>query len=186
MIVLNTPLKEVDIQKLRAGDKVRLKGIVYTARDKAHERMAELVEAGKELPFDPRDQVIYYAGPAPARPGKVIGSVGPTTSSRMDIYTPLLLDRGLKGMIGKGKRSNQVREAIKKHKAIYFAATGGAAAFLSQRVVQAEVYAFEDFGPEAIYKLELKDFPVIVAIDSHGHDLFEEARLKFLRIPKNC
>jgi len=175
MIVLNTPLDEEKIKRLKIGDKISLSGLIYTARDKAHQRMADLIREGKSLPFDPQDQVIYYAGPTPVRPGRVIGSIGPTTSKRMDVYTLLLLERGLKGMIGKGKRSQEVKSAIKKYGAVYFAATGGAAALLSQHVIKAEVFAFEDLGPEAIHKLEVKDFPVIVAIDSKGCDLHHSA-----------
>ncbi len=181
MVLLHTPLKQVDIEKLKVGDRVALDGIVYTARDKAHERMAYFLRTGKKLPFNPKGQVIFYAGPAPAKPGRTIGSVGPTTSSRMDTFTPLLLEQGLKGMIGKGDRSERVKEAIREYKAVYFVATGGAAALLSQYVVQAGVYAFEDLGPEAIYRLEVKDFPVIVAIDSSGRDLFQEALQEFKR-----
>lgn len=175
MVVLNTPLDEEKIKQLKVGDKINISGLIYTARDKAHQRMADLIREGKSLPFDPQDQVIYYAGPAPARPGRVIGSIGPTTSKRMDAYTLFLLERGLKGMIGKGKRSQEVKSAIKKYGAIYFAATGGAAALLSQHVVTAEIFAFEDLGSEAIHKLEVKNFPVIVAIDSRGRDLYHSA-----------
>ena len=179
MVHIKTPLKSSDVEKLRAGERVSISGSIFTARDKAHQRLADLLRNGKELPFDLRDQVIYYAGPAPARPGKIIGSVGPTTSGRMDAYTPLLLEYGLKGMIGKGDRSEDVVAAIKDHKAVYFAATGGAAALLSRYVVEAEVIAFEDLGPEAIYKLGVENFPVVVAIDSSGHDLYKEAPRKF-------
>ncbi len=181
MISLKTPLREIDIEKLTVEDKVLLSGTIYTARDKAHQRMELLLKKGEELPFDPRGQVIFYAGPAPAKPGRVIGSIGPTTSKRMDAYTPFLLEKGLKGMIGKGDRSGEVRKALKRHKAVYFAAIGGAAALLSQYVVQAQVHAFEDLGPEAIYRLTVKNFPVVVAIDSSGRDLFREVLLKFKR-----
>jgi len=179
LIQINTPLKSSDIEKLKAGERAAISGFIFTARDRAHQRMAEFLKEGKKLPFDPRDQIIYYAGPAPAKPGKTIGSVGPTTSGRMDAYTPLLLEHGLKGMIGKGDRSEEVIEAIKNHKAVYFAATGGAAALLSRYVVEAEVIAFEDLGSEAIYKLRVENFPVIVAIDSSGHDTYKEAPQKF-------
>jgi fumarate hydratase subunit beta len=179
MVIVETPLKGADVEKLKVGDRVVLNGFIYTARDKTHQRIADFLKTAKKLPFDPEGQVIFYTGPTPAKPGRIIGSIGPTTSGRMDAYTPLLLEQGLKGMIGKGDRSEEVRKAIKNHKAIYFAATGGAAALLSQYVVQAEVYAFEDLGPEAIYKLEVKNFPVIVAIDSSGRDLYKEAQLKF-------
>lgn len=176
---LQTPLRETDIEQLNTGDKATITGIIYTARDKAHQRMIQLLKEGKKLPFDLKGQIIYYAGPAPAKPGKVIGSVGPTTSRRMDIYTPQLLEQGLKGMIGKGNRSEQTRKAIKDNKAVYLATTGGAAALLSQHVTQARVLAFEDLGPEAIYELWVENFPVIVAIDSSGKNLFQEAHLKY-------
>jgi len=174
-VILNTPLDEEKARQLKVGDKIGISGLIYTARDKAHQRLAGLMQDGKPLPFDPQDQIIFYAGPAPSRPGKVIGSIGPTTSKRMDAYTLLLLERGLKGMIGKGKRSQEIKSAIKEYGAVYFAATGGAAALLSQHVVKAEVFAFKDLGPEAIHRLEVKDFPVIVAIDSQGHDLYHSA-----------
>lgn len=172
-IRIQTPLSDEQIAALHAGDRVMLSGTVYTARDAAHKRLFDLLKAGQDLPFDLRGQVIYYVGPAPAPPGKVIGSAGPTTSSRMDAYTPLLIAHGLKGMIGKGKRSSEVKEAIRTYKAVYFAATGGAGALLAQKVKSAEIIAYEDLGPEAIYRLVVEDFPLIVINDIYGADLYE-------------
>ncbi|MDO8446940.1 MAG: Fe-S-containing hydro-lyase [Deltaproteobacteria bacterium] len=172
---LKTPLNGKEIANLKTGEQISLSGVIYTARDAAHRRMIEAVEKGEALPIDIRGQVIYYVGPTPAKPGQVIGSAGPTTSSRMDAYTPRLLEAGLKGMIGKGKRSPEVKEAIKKHRAVYFAAAGGAGALLSKRIKKAEIVAYEDLGPEAIYRFEVKDFPVVVVNDIYGNDLYEEA-----------
>jgi len=170
---IETPLIEEIIESLKAGDMVLINGYVYTARDAAHKRLVELITNDAPLPFDIKGQVIYYVGPTPAPPGRVIGSAGPTTSSRMDSYTPLLLSLGLKGMIGKGQRSEEVRQAIQKYKAVYFLATGGAGALLSRHIVSAEEIAFPELGPESVKKLLLKDFPVIVAIDCHGGDIFK-------------
>jgi fumarate hydratase subunit beta len=170
---IETPLTEETIESLKAGDMVLINGYVYTARDAAHKRLVELINDDAPLPFNIKGQVIYYVGPTPAPPGRVIGSAGPTTSSRMDSYTPLLLSLGLKGMIGKGQRSEQVRQAIQKYKAVYFLATGGAGALLSRHIVSAEEIAFPELGPESVKKLLLKDFPVIVAIDCHGGDIFK-------------
>lgn len=175
-IKLKTPLQDSDLEKLKIGDKVLLTGVIYTGRDSAHKRLLELLEEGKELPIDIKGQVIYYVGPAPAKPGLVIGPAGPTTSYRMDPYTPLLLEHGLKGMIGKGNRGKDVVEAIKKYKAVYFAAVGGAAALISRSIKKAEVVAYEDLGTEAIRRLEVEDFPVVVANDVHGNDLYEEGK----------
>lgn len=172
---LKLPLSDKDIADLKTGEQLFLSGVIYTGRDAAHKRMVEGMERGEPLPIDIRGQVIYYVGPTPAKPGQVIGSAGPTTSSRMDAYTPRLLEAGLKGMIGKGKRSPEVREAIKRFKAVYFAAAGGAGALLSKRVKKAEVVAYEDLGPEAIYRLDVEVFPVIVVNDIYGNDLYEEA-----------
>lgn len=172
-IKIETPLTDEVIKDLKAGDMVFINGYVYTARDAAHKRLIELININTPLPFDLKGQIIYYVGPTPAPPGKVIGSAGPTTSSRMDSYTPLLLSLGLKGMIGKGQRSKEVKEAIKNYKAIYFLATGGAGALLSKHIISAEEIAFSDLGTESIKKLLLKDFPVFVAIDSYGGDIFE-------------
>ena len=165
--------------ELRAGDEVLLNGVIYVARDQAHRRMIEAIDKGEELPFDIRGQVIYYMGPSPARPGQVIGSAGPTTSGRMDRYTPKLLEMGLKGMIGKGMRSREVKEAIKKYKAVYFAAIGGAGALISKSIKSSEVIAYEDLGPEAVRKLYVEDFPVVVINDAYGGDLYEEGKAKY-------
>lgn len=176
---IKAPLSKEDAVSLRAGDYVYLSGTIYTARDAAHKRMYEALAAGEELPVDMRGNVIYYMGPSPAREGRPIGSAGPTTSSRMDKYTPQLLDLGLCGMIGKGKRSDAVREAIVRNQSVYFAAVGGAGALLSRSIVASEVIAYDDLGTEAIRKLEVKDFPVIVVIDSEGNNLYETAVLAY-------
>ena len=165
-----------DARSLRAGDCVSLTGTIYTARDAAHKRMQEALDAGKELPIDIRGNVIYYMGPSPAREGRPIGSAGPTTAGRMDKYTPRLLDLGLGAMIGKGKRSQAVTDAIVRNGSVYFAALGGAGALLSKRILSSEVVAYEDLGTEAIRKLTVKDFPVVVAIDSEGNDLFKNEK----------
>lgn len=172
---MKVPISKEDAADLKAGDYVYLTGTVYTARDAAHKRMQETLDRGEELPFDVKGNMIYYMGPSPARSGRVIGSAGPTTSSRMDKYTPELLDLGLGGMIGKGKRSQAVIDAIVRNGAVYFAAVGGAGALLSQRIVSSQDIAYEDLGTEAIRKLEVKDFPVIVVIDSKGNNLYETA-----------
>ena len=180
-IRLKTPLSHRDLERLKSGDRVLISGVVYTGRDAAHKRLFDLLKAGKDLPFDMEGQTIYYVGPTPARPGQVLGSAGPTTSYRMDAYAPTLIERGLKGMIGKGMRSDAVKEAIKKHKAVYFAATGGAGALLAKRVKKAQIVAYEDLGPEAIRKLEVEDLPVIVINDIRGNDLYLEGEKKFKR-----
>lgn len=174
-----TPLTDEIIKDLRCGDIVEITGVIYTARDAAHKRLVELIKEGKELPFDIKGAVIYYVGPTPAKPGEVIGSAGPTTSYRMDPYAPFLLERGLKGMIGKGKRSKEVRDAIVKYKGIYFASTGGAAALLAKHIKSAEIIAYEDLGPEAIRKLYVENFPAIVVNDIYGNDLYEEGVKKY-------
>ncbi|MCE5340370.1 MAG: Fe-S-containing hydro-lyase [Planctomycetaceae bacterium] len=176
MIKINTPLTDDIVRTLKAGDEVAISGMIYTARDAAHKRLCELIAQGKELPVSLAGQVIYFVGPTPARPGKVIGSAGPTTSARMDKFSPMLLDAGLKGMIGKGYRGEAVRESLKKNCAVHFAALGGAGALLSQYIISAEVVAYEDLGTEAIRKLELKDFPAIVAYDSFGNTVFKKAK----------
>lgn len=176
MIKLTTPLKDEDIKKLKSGDAVSITGFIYTARDAAHARLIKLLEEGKELPFDVKGQIIYYAGPTPAKPGQPIGSCGPTTSYRMDSYSPDILDQGLKGMIGKGARDQKVRDSIVKNGAIYFAAVGGAAALIAKSVKSSEIIAYEDLGAEAIRKLEVIDFPAIVINDTEGNDLYEIAR----------
>lgn len=178
-IYLKTPLSNEDVERLRIGDRVFINGILYTGRDAAHKRLFELIKEGKELPFDIRGQIIYYVGPTPAPPGKILGSAGPTTSYRMDAYSPALIEKGLKGMIGKGMRSDSVKEAMKKYKAVYFAATGGAGALLAKRIKRAEVVAYEDLGPEAIRRLEVEDFPVIVINDIKGNDLYIEGEKKY-------
>lgn len=172
---ISVPLTDEVAGSLRAGDYVYLTGVIYTARDAAHKRMYEALEQGKELPFDMRDNVIYYMGPSPAREGRPIGSAGPTTASRMDKYAPALLDLGLKGMIGKGKRNQAVKDAVVRNGAVYFAAVGGAGALLSRSIISSEVIAYDDLGTEAIRKLEVKDFPVIVVMDSVGNDLYATA-----------
>lgn len=178
-IKINLPLTDAVAGKLKAGDKVLFTGVLYTARDAAHKRLTELIDAGKPLPIDVKGQVIYYVGPTPERPGQVIGSAGPTTSGRMDAYTPKLLDLGLKGMIGKGIRSKPVLDSIKKNRAVYFAAVGGAAALIARTIKKAEIVAYEDLGPEAIRRLEVVDFPAIVVNDMHGGDLFEQGVQKY-------
>lgn len=182
VIKLTTPVSEEDIRKLKAGDRVLLSGVIYTGRDAAHKRLFELLQAGKELPVDLRGQIIYYVGPTPAKPGKVIGSAGPTTSGRMDAYTPALLAYGLRGMIGKGLRTQPVIDAMKEHGAVYFGATGGAAALLARRIKACEIVAYEDLGPEAIRRLEVEDFPVIVVNDSHGGDFYREGVKAYERV----
>lgn len=169
---IQTPLRDDVIGHLRMGERVFLSGLIYTARDAAHKRMMEALRSGEGLPIDIKGQVIYYAGPAPAKPGTPIGSIGPTTSGRMDRYTPTLLSMGLKGMIGKGKRSQEVIAAIKANKAVYFGATGGAAVLLAKRVKASRAVAYKDLGPEAIYELLVEDFPLIVVIDCEGNDLY--------------
>lgn len=178
---ISAPISDEDAKGLRAGDYVYITGTIYTARDAAHKRMSEALAAGKTLPIDMKNNIIYYMGPSPAREGRPIGSAGPTTASRMDKYAPSLLDLGLKGMIGKGKRTQQVKDAIVRNGAVYFAAVGGAGALLSQRIKKSEVIAYEDLGTEAIRKLEVEDFPVIVVIDSKGNNLYETAIKKYSR-----
>lgn len=176
---LYTPLKEDEIVKLEIGDKVLLNGKIYSARDAAHKRLIGLLKEGKPLPFDIKNQVIYYVGPSPAKPGMPVGSAGPTTSSRMDPYTPILLDNGLKGMIGKGERKKDVIDSIIKNKAIYFIAIGGAGALLAQAIKSSKPIAYEDLGAEAIVEFEVVDFPVIVGIDTTGRDLYAEGIAKY-------
>lgn len=172
-IRIETPLTEDKVKGLKAGDSVLISGEIYTARDAAHKRLIEILNRNEELPMDIKNAIIYYVGPTPAKPGMEIGSAGPTTSYRMDPYTPMLLDLGLKGMIGKGTRNKEVIESMKKNKAVYFAAIGGAAALIAKSIKKAELIAYEDLGSEAIRKLYVKDFPVIVAIDSEGNNLYE-------------
>lgn len=171
--IINTPLTEEAINGLKAGDRILLNGVIYTGRDVAHKRLVELIKKGEELPMDIRNQTIYYVGPCPAKPGQVIGSAGPTTSGRMDAYAPLLMEKGLKGMIGKGIRNQQVVDAIIKYNCVYFAAIGGAGALLAEAIKEAEIIAFPDLGAEAIYKLRVENFPVTVIIDNEGNDLYK-------------
>lgn len=178
-IIVRTPLDHATCQNLKSGDRVLITGIIYTARDAAHLKLVKMIEAGEALPFDLNGQIIYYAGPSPARPGKVIGACGPTTSYRMDDLTKPLLENGLLGMIGKGDRSDDVIEDIKTFGAVYFAAVGGAGALMASSIVRSEVVAFEELGPEAIRCLEVVDFPVIVVIDSKGNDLYKDEPEKY-------
>jgi len=178
---MTTPLTDADIEKLKIGDIVYLNGTIYTARDAAHKRLVDLIDEGKELPFDLKGSVIYFVGPTPPKPGEPIGSAGPTTSYRMDSYSPILLDHGQKAMIGKGKRNQDVKDACVRNKAVYFGATGGAGALIAQRIKKAEVIAYPELGPEAIRKLEVEDFPVTVVNDCYGGDLYEEGRKKWAK-----
>lgn len=178
---VSAPLTDNVVQDLRAGDEVFISGVIYAARDAAHKRMVDLLSKGEPLPFDIKGQVVYYAGPTPTRPGEVIGSAGPTTSYRMDPYAPILIQHGLKGMIGKGQRTEPVVEAMKKFKAVYFAAVGGAGALIARAVKANKIVAYEELGPEAVRMLEVVDFPVIVAQDCHGGDLFVEGVKKYSR-----
>ncbi len=172
---IKVPFDKETAKELKSGDYVYLSGTIYTARDAAHKRMYEAIEAGEGLPLEMQDAMIYYMGPSPAREGRPIGSAGPTTASRMDKYTPALLDLGQRGMIGKGKRTEEVRQALMRNDAVYFAAVGGAGALLSKAIIKSEVIAYDDLGTEAIRKLEVKDFPVIVVIDTEGNNLYETA-----------
>ena len=179
-IKVTAPMTREQARALKSGDSVLLSGVIYTARDAAHKRLCELVATGKELPLDVKDSIIYFVGPTPAKPGQVIGSAGPTTSYRMDAYSPTMIEQGQTGMIGKGKRSPEVIAAMKKHGAVYFGAIGGCGALLSKCIKKAEVIAYDDLGAEAIRRLEVEDFPVIVIIDSEGNNLYETGRAAFL------
>jgi len=179
-IRIHTPLTEEKVKTLKAGDRVLISGVIYTARDAAHKKMVELLEENKPLPIDVKDAIIYYVGPSPAKPGKVIGSAGPTTSYRMDPYAPRLLDLGLRGMIGKGSRSKEVIESIKKNCAVYFAAIGGAAALMAKSIKEAEVVAYDELGSEAVRKLRVEDLPVMVVVDCQGNDLYEIGQSEYL------
>lgn len=181
-IVLKTPLSITDVEGLVAGQTCRLQGKIYTARDSAHKRLVDMLATDKELPFDPVGQLIYYVGPCPAPPGRVIGSAGPTTSARMDVYTPQLLAAGIKGLIGKGDRSQEVIDALIRYKAVYFGAIGGAGALIAKSIVKAEVIAFPDLGPEAIHCLEVVDMPVVVIIDSEGNNFYTLGREEYSRV----
>lgn len=178
---VNLPISDEDIKTLKAGDYVYLSGVMYTARDAAHKRMYDSLNKGEKLPLDIEGTAIYYMGPSPARDGRPIGSAGPTTASRMDKYAPKLLDLGLRGMIGKGRRSDAVKDAIIRNKAVYFAAVGGAGALLSKAIISSKVVAYDDLGTEAIRELEVKDFPVIVVIDKDGNNLYDIAKEKYCR-----
>jgi fumarate hydratase subunit beta len=166
----------IDTKKLKAGDFILYSGTIYTARDQAHKRLVENIKGGEALPVDLKDQIIYYCGPTPPQPGRAIGSCGPTTSARMDKFTPILIKAGIKAMIGKGRRSETVRKAIKRHKRVYFVTYAGCGALLSRAVVAAEQIAYHDLGPEAIYRLEVENFPLVVGIDCRGHDIFDTQR----------
>ena len=180
-IKITAPLTREAARKLKSGDSCLISGVIYTARDAAHKRLCELVAAGKELPIDIKDAIIYFVGPTPAKPGQAIGSAGPTTSYRMDAYSPTLIAEGQTGMIGKGKRGPEVVAAMKKHGAVYFGAIGGCGALLSKCIKKAEVVAYDDLGAEAIRRLEVEDFPAIVVIDSEGNNLYESGRAEYLK-----
>ena len=176
---IKAPLSAETVQELRAGDVVRISGYIYTARDAAHKRLTEALARGEELPLDLKDNVIYYVGPSPTKPGEVVGSAGPTTSGRMDKYTPTMIQQGMRGMIGKGLRSQEVIDACKEYGAVYFAAVGGAAAVIAQSIKGEEMIAYEDLGPEAIRRYEVEDFPAIVVIDAEGNDFYKVGIAKY-------
>ena len=179
VIKLTPPLSDADVEGLRIDDRVLISGAIYTGRDAAHKRLTDLIQASKPLPLDFQGQIIYYVGPSPAKPGRAVGAAGPTTSYRMDAYAPELIRLGLKGMIGKGARDQDVRDAMEEYKAVYFAAIGGAGALMAQTIKDAEIVAYEDLGPEAIRRLEVEEFPVIVVNDVRGNDLYEEGVKKY-------
>lgn len=180
-ISIKTPFTREEARKLRAGDSCLVSGVIYTARDAAHKRLCELISEDNQLPLDVKDAIIYFVGPTPAKPGKAIGSAGPTTSYRMDSYSPALIAEGQTGMIGKGIRNNEVVDAMKKHGAVYFGAIGGCGALLAKCIKKAEVIAYDDLGTEAIRRLEVEDFPVIVVIDSMGNNLYENGKQNYLQ-----
>ena len=180
-ISINTPLTDDVLERLKIGNKVLISGVIYSARDAAHRRLVDLLSKGKKLPFNIMGQIIYYVGPTPPKPGMAIGSAGPTTSYRMDPYSPILIAEGLKGMIGKGSRSKEVIEAMKKHKAVYFAATGGAGALISKTIKKAEVVAYEDLETEAIRRMEVEGFPAIVVNDIDGNDLYTQGKKRYIK-----
>lgn len=184
-VKLNPPLIDKDVEVLEIGDRVLVSGVIYTARDAAHKRLVDLLAAGQELPVDFKGQILYYVGPSPARPGRVIGAAGPTTSYRMDSYTPTMLQLGLKAMIGKGKRSPEVIAALQQYKAVYLGATGGAGALISQCIKKAQVVAFPELGPEAVHRLEVENLPAIVINDCQGRDLYELGVKQYRRIADN-
>ena len=179
-IKLQTPLTEDKLVNLKAGDSILLSGVIYSARDAAHKRLIELLDKGKDLPLNIKDEIIYYVGPSPAKPGQIIGSAGPTTSYRMDAYAPRLMDLGLKGMIGKGARNKEVIDSIKKNKSVYFGAIGGAAALIGKSIIKSEIIAYEDLGAEAIRRMEVKDMPLVVIIDSQGNNLYDIGQKSYL------
>jgi fumarate hydratase subunit beta len=181
-IIIRAPLSDDTVDKLTAGDQVFISGTIYSARDAAHKRLLELIRENRPLPVDLAGQIIYYVGPTPPQPGMPIGAAGPTTSYRMDPYAPVLIEKGLKGMIGKGVRGDAVIEAMKRYRAVYFAATGGAGALISKTIKRAEVVTYADLGTEAIRKLEVEEFPAIVVCDVHGNDLYREGRMKYRRV----
>jgi fumarate hydratase subunit beta len=178
-IPINAPLTDEILENLKTGDRVLISGVIYSARDEAHKRMVELIGKGRKLPFEIKGQIIYYVGPTPPKPGMAIGSAGPTSGYRMDPYTPALLAKGLKGMIGKGVRSQEVKAAIVRHRAVYFAATGGAGALISRTIRKADIVAYEDLGTEAIRRMQVEDFPAIVVNDIYGNDLYEQGQKKY-------
>ena len=184
VINIKAPLDEKTVEKLKAGDQVSITGVIYSARDAAHKRLVEALDKGEKLPLEINNQVIYYMGPSPAKPGQAIGAAGPTTSGRMDTYAPRLMAEGLKGMIGKGDRQLPVKDAMKKYKAVYFAALGGAGALISKTITKSDVIAYEDLGAEAIRRLEVKDFPATVINDIYGGDLYEEGKAKYRVSPE--
>lgn len=183
-IKLQAPLTAEKIKELKAGDSILLSGVIYSARDAAHKRLIDLLDEGKELPMNIKDETIYYVGPSPAKPGAVIGSAGPTTSYRMDAYAPRLMDLGLKGMIGKGARNKEVIDSIVRNNGVYFGAIGGAAALIAKSIVKSEVIAYEDLGAEAIRRMEVKDMPLVVIIDSEGNNLYELGQQEYLNSVK--
>ncbi len=178
-IKITAPLDDAAVAKLKAGDQVSITGVIYTARDTAHKRLVDALDAGQPLPFDMNGQVIYYVGPSPAKPGKVIGSAGPTTSYRMDAYAERLMEKGMKGMIGKGMRDKKVIEAMKKHKCVYFAAIGGAAALIARSIKAVEIIAYDDLGPEAVRRMEVEDFKAVVINDIYGNDLYDMGKAQY-------
>ena len=180
-IKLTPPLTDEIVEKLKVGDRVLISGTMYTGRDSAHKKMVELIEKGEKLPFDPKGQIIYFVGPAPAKPGQAINSAGPTTSGRMNKFSPIVIGAGLKGMVGKGEMGAEVVEAMKKYKAVYMVATGGAGALIASRITSAKVIAWEELGPEAVRELTVKDFPAIVAQDCHGGNIYVEGIEKYKR-----
>lgn len=182
VIKLFPPISDADVERLKIGDRVEITGVIYTGRDAAHKRLVDLLLVGKELPFDVRGQIIYYVGPSPAPPGKAVGAAGPTTSYRMDPYAPALIESGLKGMIGKGLRNQEVKDAIVNYKAVYFAAIGGAGALMARAIKKAEVIAYPELGPEAVRRLEVESFPVTVVNDVYGNDLYVEGVKKYHRL----